>query len=69
MFYEINYVVFNGYACRNKVCIIRAENEGMAEDLFNKHIKSKCIGQKVIDKYTVIKPCKDDVIIFDGICN
>lgn len=67
MFWQINYVIDDGYDWHNKVCIIRADSKEKALEILNTEIGSKLKGERMIlDKYTEITECDNDVILYNG---
>lgn len=67
MFWKINYIIDNGYDWYKKVCIIKADSKEEALKILNTEIGSKLKGDRMIlDKYTEITECDNNVIIYNG---
>lgn len=67
MFWKINYIVDTGYDWEHYVCIIKAESKEKALYILNFEIGLKLKGERMIlDKYTEITECDNDVILYNG---
>lgn len=66
--YEIRYSIDTGYGKMCKVCLVAADSEGEALQIFYREIGSKLKGESVLlDGYTVIKECRNkNGVIFNG---
>ena len=68
MFWKINYIIDDGYAWHRRVCIITADSKEKALEVLNTEIGSKLTGERImLDKYTEITECDNNVILYDGI--
>ena len=67
MFWKVKYIIDDGYAWHNCVCIIKAESKEIALDILHTEIGLKLKGERVIlDRYTEITECENDVILYDS---
>jgi len=67
MFWKINYIIDDGYDWYKRVCIIKADSKEKALELLNAEIGSKLKGERMIlNKYTEIAKCDNDVILYNG---
>lgn len=67
MLWKINYIIDDGYARIKRVCIIKAGSKEKALEILHSEICSKLRGEDMIlDKYTEITECDNDVILYDG---
>jgi hypothetical protein len=65
--YMVKFVIDDGYAQHNEMCIISAEDEKSAHlILLDKVVTSLSNGRYIVDKYTEITKCKDDIVIYDS---
>lgn len=65
--YMVKYVIDDGYDQFNHVCIISAEDESSAYNIFRDEMKKTLTGERfVVDKYTEITKCEDDVILYNS---
>lgn len=66
MFWKINYIIDDGYAWHRRVCIIVADSKEKALEILNTEIGSKLTGERImLDKYTEITECDNNVILYD----
>lgn len=67
MFWKVNYIIDDGYDWHKRVCIINANSKEKAFEIFRTEICAKLKGERfILDKYTEITECKNNVILYDG---
>lgn len=68
MFWKVFYIIDTGYDWDKKVCIIKADSKEKALEILHSEIGMKLKGEKMIlDRYTEIIECDNDVILYNGI--
>ena len=71
MFWKVNYIIDDGYAWHKQVCIIAAENGHKANEIFHNEVKNK-LSEKyngnriVLDEYTVITKCDNNIVLYNS---
>ena len=67
MFWNVNYIIDDGYEYHKKVCIIKADSEEKALEILHTNIGSKLKGERhIVDKYINITKCENEIILYDG---
>lgn len=67
MFWKVFYIIDTGYDWDKKVCIIKADSKEKALEILHSEIGMKLKGEKMIlDRYTEIIECDNDVILYNG---
>lgn len=67
MFWKINYIIDDGYDWHKKVCVVKADSKEKALEILDVEIGSKLKGERMIlDKYTEITECDDNVVLYNG---
>lgn len=67
MFWKINYIIDDGYAWHRQICIIKAESKETALEILHTEVGLKLKGDRcILDKYTEITECDNDVILYNS---
>lgn len=71
MFWKVKYYIDDGYAVHRATCVIHADSEEKAHEILHNEVGKKLStsskGNKIIvDKYTNITKCEDDVILYNS---